>query len=236
MSEPSRWRQKIFGYCERGEDPSFWAEPLNAWSNGAFWLAAAAFAVMLVLMKDRLRSSAASNTHASPLGNPVRDLWILIAMLVGIGAGSFCFHTFAEPWAGMADVGFIVLWVLWYLWVSARRVLRWSRRAVAGGLVLHLGLSVLLLIATNWFLMSYLPTAGAAYLLALHAKRFPLPGRRLLLGSAIVFTVSMVMAGLDRPLCEWIPTGTHFVWHLLNAVALFLGSAGLAKNLHTRAI
>lgn len=235
MSAPNPWREKIFGYCERGGDPSFWAEPLNAWSNGAFWIAAAGFAIMLVLSKDRLRSSTGSAAHASPFGSPAPDLWLLIALLVGIGVGSFCFHTFAEPWAGMADVGFIVLWVLWYLWVSARRVLRWPRWGIALGLTVHLGLSILLLIATGWFLMSYLPTAAAAYLLALHAARFPLPGRGYLLGSAVVFTVSMVMAGLDRPLCDLIPIGTHFIWHLLNAVALFLGSAGLAKNLQAPA-
>ena len=30
---------KVYSYCERGGDPGFWAEPLNAISNGAFyWL------------------------------------------------------------------------------------------------------------------------------------------------------------------------------------------------------
>ncbi len=30
---------KVYSYCERGGDPSFWAEPLNALSNGAFIIA-----------------------------------------------------------------------------------------------------------------------------------------------------------------------------------------------------
>ncbi|MFN3166181.1 MAG: hypothetical protein ACE37H_03855 [Phycisphaeraceae bacterium] len=230
MLADSGWTEKIFAYCERGDDPSFWAEPLNAWSNAAFWVAAAGFAVALVIHRDRLREGAASGSFASPTGPAARDLWLLVVLLIGIGAGSFLFHTFAEPWSGMADVGCIVLWVLWYLWVSARRVLRWGRGFAAGALVVHLALSVLLLMATGWFLMSYLPTAAAAYLLALHAARFPLPGREALLGSAVTFTVSMVMAGLDRPLCDLIPTGTHFVWHLLNAAALLLASLGLMKN------
>ena len=34
--------EKIFIYCERGQDPSFWAEPLNAVTNAAFILAAIA--------------------------------------------------------------------------------------------------------------------------------------------------------------------------------------------------
>jgi hypothetical protein len=30
---------KVYSYCERGGDPTFWAEPLNAISNGAFIIA-----------------------------------------------------------------------------------------------------------------------------------------------------------------------------------------------------
>ena len=30
---------KVYNYCERGGDPGFWAEPLNAISNGAFVIA-----------------------------------------------------------------------------------------------------------------------------------------------------------------------------------------------------
>lgn len=32
--------EKLFLYCERAQDPSFWAEPLNAVSNAAFLIAA----------------------------------------------------------------------------------------------------------------------------------------------------------------------------------------------------
>ena len=30
------WSDQVFSYCERGGAPGFWAEPLNALSNGAF--------------------------------------------------------------------------------------------------------------------------------------------------------------------------------------------------------
>lgn len=220
------WWQHIDGYCERN-DPSFWAEPLNAWSNAAFWVAAAIFAVYLVLTRGCAQPVPAIRDYAAQR----RDLWLLVALLIGIGAGSFCFHTFAVRWAGLLDVGFIVLWVYWYLWVSARRVLRWRAWVTAPLLLGHLALAVVLLVLTRWFLMSYVPTAIAAYLLALHASRFPLPGRGMLWGSAIVFTISMAFAGFDAPLCPYVPTGTHFLWHICNAIALLLASIGLAKNL-----
>jgi hypothetical protein len=229
MLARSGWNEKVFGYCERGHDPSFWAEPLNAWSNAAFWLAAGVFAVWLFRMRSAGRDLAIDPAdHNAAL---FRRLWLLNALLVGIGVGSFCFHTFATRWAGLADVGFIVLWVCWFLWVAFRRVLGWRAFVALAALGLHLSLSVALLLVTRWFLMSYLPTALAAYLLAVHATRTRLPGGCPLWASAIVFTLSMTAAGLDAPLCERVPTGTHFLWHVLNATALLLASVGLGRNL-----
>lgn len=218
------WTARIYNYCERGGSATFWAEPLNAWSNLAFWVAAMLFGRWLI------SAGRQGLFNTAPRGLK-RDLWLLNALLFGIGAGSFCFHTFAQRWAGMLDVGFIVLWVYWYLWVTARRVMRWPAVGVGIALVLHLASAFGLIMLTHWFLLSYLPTLLVAYALALHARRDKLNGERWLWGSACVFTLSMVMAGLDKPLCEWVPVGTHFVWHLLNATALFCGSIGLAKNL-----
>ena len=50
--------EKIFIYCERGQDPSFWAEPLNAVSNAAFIIAA------LVATHDYLKAPPERRTLA----------------------------------------------------------------------------------------------------------------------------------------------------------------------------
>lgn len=224
------WWQHINGYCERN-DATFWAEPLNAWSNAAFWLAAALFAWVL---HRRVPGVSASPLSKSLPGSAVRDLWVLNMLLVGIGVGSFCFHTFAVRWSAMLDVGFIVLWVYAYLLTSAWRVLRWRAWQVALGLLAHLSLSPLLGVVFERFLFAYAPTALAAYLLAWHAHALKLPGAKALLGSAVIFTLSMAMAGLDAPLCGYVPTGTHFLWHLFNAASLLFASVGLARNLKAR--
>jgi len=36
-----------------------------------------------------------------------------------------------------------------------------------------------------------------------------------------IFTVSLTFRTVDLELCEAIPFGTHFLWHLLNAVVLY---------------
>jgi hypothetical protein len=78
---------RIFAYCERGLDPAFWAEPLNALSNAAFLIAA----------------WWAWRTWRQSLQAGQAELG-LVALLAVIGAGSFLFHTFATRWAALADV------------------------------------------------------------------------------------------------------------------------------------
>ena len=74
--------EKIFDYCERGLDPGFWAEPVNAVTNAGFILAGL---VGLWLLARRPGERA----KALPL--------LLILNLFVIGIGSFLFHTYATP-------------------------------------------------------------------------------------------------------------------------------------------
>ena len=49
----------------------------------------------------------------------------------------------------------------------------------------------------------------------------PFSRRRLALAGA-AFAVSLTMRSLDGPLCGVFPLGTHWLWHLLNALVLYL--------------
>ena len=42
--------------------------------------------------------------------------------------------------------------------------------------------------------------------------------------------VSLTLRTLDEPLCGAWPIGTHFLWHLLNAVTLWLVSAAIIRR------
>ncbi|MEV7092760.1 hypothetical protein AB0M80_07920 [Amycolatopsis sp. NPDC051045] len=39
-----------------------------------------------------------------------------------------------------------------------------------------------------------------------------------------IFALSLSLRALDRDVCDYVPAGTHFLWHLLNGVALYLVS------------
>ena len=65
--------------------------------------------------------------------------------------------------------------------------------------------------------------APIALLIALHAvllrSRLPQVARGLGIGAALL-AVSILARSLDLPLCQSWPLGTHFLWHILNAVML----------------
>ena len=97
----------IFDYCERGLSPAFWAEPLNAVTNGGFILAALAGAAMI--------ARRASNE---------RSLWQVFFVLnfIAIGVGSFLFHTVPNMNTALADTGPIGIFMLTYLIFALRRL------------------------------------------------------------------------------------------------------------------
>lgn len=214
------WSQQVFAYCERGQDGSFWAEPVNAITNGAFLIAAFA---ALALWRAR---PAHERCWA--------QAW-LILLIFAVGAGSFLFHTYATRWSALADVVPIGLFMVSYLVYAVRRFLRENRIVTSVAtiaFVAALGLAGGVRCGDGPCLngsVGYLPALFALVVVGLLARG---RGRRqagdaLLLGSA-VFAVSLTFRTLDMDLCDMATTpshgalGTHFMWHVLNGALLFI--------------
>lgn len=198
-----RWTETIDGYCER-LGPAYWAEPINALTNAAFLIAA-------LIMWPR--------THGMPLA---RALCLILAT---IGAGSFLFHTHATVWSAMADVIPIGIFILTYLYATNRHILNWPLWAAALGTLAFIPYAALVtpvFDALPFFTISSfywsVPLLIAAYAVALR-HRHPATARGLALGAAIL-TVSLAFRSADEPLCPHVPTGTHFMWHILNGLML----------------
>ncbi|WP_018684547.1 ceramidase domain-containing protein [Actinokineospora enzanensis] len=192
----------VDGYCER-TGPEFWSEPVNAWTNLAF-LVAAWFAWREV----RRRGAPACVTA-------------LVLVLVAIGLGSFTFHTVATRWAVWFDTVPIAAFMLTYVVVFAKLFLGAPWRWAWLGIPLFIGFAVLVNLVLGGG--SYLPALLAMVVLAavLVAR-----GQRVdavwFLGIAVLFGVSLAFRTIDQWDCRDFPLGTHFVWHLLNSVVLFL--------------
>lgn len=200
-----------YGYCERLSD-AFWAEPLNALTNGAFILAA--FAGLVLFLREGRRDWPAE---------------LLIGLVFAIGVGSFLFHTMPQRWTLLADVVPIQLFAFFYFGLALRRFLKLSLAASVIGTLAFLGASLVLSDA----LAPLLPPAArgsagyASFVLALFGIAAALWWRNravaVLIGAAgLVFAVSLTLRSLDGALCQTVPFGTHFLWHLMNALVLFL--------------
>ncbi|WP_412563920.1 ceramidase domain-containing protein [Thalassobius sp. MITS945101] len=197
------WRQQVDSYCER-VDPSFWAEPVNFVTNLAFILGA-------LWIWPRVKGL----------------IWgqVLAANLFVIGVGSGLFHSYAEVWAAAVDVLPILSFVLIYIYIAHRSywghsVTRASIWLVAFVPFVALTVPLFQLVPGLGGSASYAPVA---LLIALHAvllrSRLPQVARGLGIGAALL-AGAILARSLDLPLCQSWPMGTHFLWHILNAVML----------------
>jgi hypothetical protein len=198
------WTAPIDIYCER-LSRGFWGEPLNAVTNAAFLLAAAA---PFLARADR---------------RPEPFVTLLAALVAMIGIGSFLFHTLANRWSMLADILPITLFIYAYLGFALRRYLRLGRLATGAALLLFLPLSAGIEALARPLLggsAGYLPALLAMLFVALLTHRIGHPAASWLLAAAGIFAVSLTLRTLDAPLCAAMPAGTHFLWHLLNAATL----------------
>lgn len=203
-------------YCER-TDFQLLSEPLNLFSNLLFWLAAA---VAIWEIRRRMISRKGF-------------LWSLVGLVFLVGLGSGLFHSLATRWAKICDVGFIGMYVVWFLWGWARHVMRISLRYS-----LHL-LGIFFAVSAVFYLIFLrLPVNGsqgyfgvAFFLFVLGLQQtVQLSRSRTLTWTGWVFVASLVCRTWDEELCTIWPYGTHFLWHTLNALVCYMTIRAMSEE------
>jgi hypothetical protein len=223
--------ERVYNYCERGSDGALWAEPFNAVTNAGFLLAAL-IALLVLLRRPKDAQSA--------------DHFLLIALVFLIGLGSAAFHVFADRLTGLGDVVPIGVFMLVYLGFALNRFLRvppgWTVLVVIGFTALA---AVTMQLrcwnggvgfpgegVTNAGLclngsIGYLPALLAIVVVGVLLRERRHSAALYLLWAAAIFAVSIALRSLDFVLCDQVvidgrKVGTHFIWHMLNALTLFL--------------
>jgi len=200
----------VQNYCER-TSAALDAEPVNAATNAAFLVAAWA---AWRLQSRYPGAGAAGLTRAMTLCTAV------------VGLGSFLFHTVATRWAEWGDVLPILAFMLLFLWAALTCFFGWWPWRKLAALMLFFGSTFALEAAVpGEFLYGgalYAPALLTLIAIAASLSRRRSAARRSLLGATGVFLVSIAARMLDMSVCSAFPLGTHFLWHILNAVLLYL--------------
>lgn len=193
----------VDGYCERVA-PGLWGEPLDSLSNLAFLVAAVL--VWRLAAGDRIGR--------------------LLAVLIGLVFGaSTVFHLLATRWAGAADSVSILVFVLVYAVLFARVFFNWRLAWLAAPAFLALTV-VTALLGGGIYLSALIGLGIFAALLAFsrdaYWTHFAVAGA--------VFALSLSLRTVDRDVCDFVPVGTHFLWHLLNGLVLYLVSRAMIRR------
>jgi Ceramidase len=222
--------EHVFLYCERGTNPELLAEPINALSNAAFLLAGLV-GLQLALWRPREERSS--------------DHILLPVLVLFIGLGSLAFHLYADQGTELADVVPIAVFMLVYLAFALNRLLLVP---VGVTMLLVIGFTAIMGLASQvqcsdaaiGFLgdapgakpclngsVFYLPALAAMVVIGLLLRERGHKAAPWVLWAAAIFTVSVTLRSLDMALCneaviDGRKVGTHFAWHVLNALALFL--------------
>ncbi|RUS63514.1 hypothetical protein EGN72_03915 [Pseudorhodobacter sp. E13] len=207
------WFAPVDIYCER-LGPGFWAEPVNALSNLAF-LAAALWAGL----EARKRGADAV-------------IWALIGMAGLIGVGSFLFHTFANTWSEYADTIPIWSFVAAFVFVSMHRI-----GGVKPGKIGTIALGVAAIVVVTMLASGegeaaapgilngseqYAPALIALVVFSVLSRRRAHPMWPWIWAATGTFMLSLLFRTLDMAVCDSLPMGSHFMWHLLNGVMIAL--------------
>ncbi|WP_265943257.1 ceramidase domain-containing protein [Dechloromonas sp. A34] len=203
-------------YCER-TSAEFWAEPVNAFSNLSFIVAA--LAIVWLMRRTEVRSS-----------GPALFLTI---NLVAIGLGSFLFHTLANRLMMLADLLPIFIYQIAFLLFYARCVAGSKALTVAGLLILFLLVNLGFMQLPKEWLNGSLVYGGALLFILAIAAYHRASGKRepaILYLAVIVFALALACRSLDQWICQWSPLGTHFLWHLLVGGVLYLTTRAYVLN------
>ena len=197
----------IDGYCERVA-PGLWNEPLNALTNLAF-----IFAAVLVWYYIR-----------GPKTPVIARTLTVVLALIGVGSGLF--HTFATVWGVIADVFFIAVFVVIYIYGANRYFLHLKAiyavllTIAVFGLLIPMGIVIEFLFPLIGGSSSYASIATVIFIYGFWLlKPDKEVGIKLLIG-AVILSISIGFRIIDLPYCEINPHGTHWMWHVLNAIML----------------
>lgn len=210
-----------YGVCER-TGLGMWAEPLNVLSSFAF------MAVAVAIYRHYHR-------HEDLDKKWIWDVHALTFITFLIGLNSVAFHMFPNPTTELADTLTIVLFIILYFWSVLFRIGRTTIFQAMVCFVAFVGFSHILVHQFPRALndsIGYLSSMIALIMIAVHLHLKARPSSSHFMLAALIGVCSLFCRAIDREVCSEIITGTHFLWHTLNATLLYILLKQLVRNVN----
>lgn len=187
-------------YCERTA-PGLLGEPLNTLGNVAFVVAT------LWLVRKLLREP-----------DVKRDDWLLVVLVGFVGAGSIAFHLFATRATAVLDQAFIGLFVIVFVQRWLVRVAGFGTGTSLAGVAVFVAVTIGTRLVVPREILNgsvlYLPIFLVIAAMALWAVRHGHPSARIAIGMVAVFIPALIARTVDLSMCDVVPIGTHWLWHV----------------------
>ncbi len=198
-------------YCEQPIFQHFF-EPLNTLTNLFFILAGS------ILLGQLFKAQKKS----------IPGIYFSTLIII-IGLGSLSWHLYRNNFTLLIDLIPIAIFVLSFLVAYVLKVTKqlFFRILLIAGFFVYAPLITILL---NSLSLEFLGNGGEAYLTTISYlaviqlfnlwKKVPVIHQSLMI--VMVFFLSLFFRQLDMVLCDQVRFGTHFIWHILNAITLYL--------------
>jgi hypothetical protein len=192
----------INNYCERLTD-AFWAEPINALSNGAFLISATA--VYLLLKKHKL-----SGYYT-----------ILPYQLAIVAIGSFLWHTARNPITHILDGSLLYIFigtVFLFLLKLLTNKWSWAWAGLIGLVSFQVAVFIFVPILKDTpirHIITLLIFGLLSIWVSQKVRKVPLS----MIIALCLYVGAILAKGMDLGVCDIFPIGTHFLWHTLGAAA-----------------
>lgn len=213
-----------YGLCERHSD-HIWAEPFNVVSNIAFFVVAMIIFRLYYYNKEIRAKS-------------IPDIHTLVMLIFCIGVGSTTFHMTPSYYTELMDMLFIVCFIVIYFISCMKRIIDLRPFSIFIIILGFAGSTYSLVVqfpnAMNDSI-AYLSTMISLILIATYLNLRKRPAARAFLAASLLGVMSISFRIVDNELCDILPMGTHFLWHLFNSALIYTLMLQLLRNVNRRA-
>lgn len=205
---------------------SWFSEPLNVLSSALFLVTA--FALHYYFNKIRNTSR-----HFD------LDIRLLIGITYAIGVSSLLLHSLPNAVTEFFDVMSISLFIVVFFFSVMLRILRCSMRNMILAFVGFLFFTFSSITYLESYMngaASYIATMAVLSMMAFYLYGKSHPSAKHFLAGSQIGVVALYFRSIDMKACSWMPLGTHWIWHTMNAILIFILMRELIKRAAKRPI